>query len=115
MHDRLLTLTAFSIQIYEPFKFLPSRSLVDYYQIIKNPVSLNAVQKKVRGISTRGPATGISEYKSWDEMLHDMTFIWENAWTYNEDGSDISQLAHDLKVNTTFRFSFFLSLFCFGC
>lgn len=37
------------LEIYFPFVNLPSRTLTDYYRLIKEPVSLKGVQKKVRG------------------------------------------------------------------
>jgi hypothetical protein len=72
--------------------------LTDYYQIIKYPVSLKSVQKKVRGQVGRGPPTGVTEFQSWGSFEHEMNFIWDNAWEYNEDDSDISVTAGELKV-----------------
>jgi hypothetical protein len=46
----------------------------------------------------RNAPTGITLLKSWDALEEEMSHIWENAQTYNEDGSDIFNLADDLKV-----------------
>ena len=88
------------MQIFQPFVNLPSRSLKDYYQLIKQPTSLSGVQKKVRGVVGRNPPTGVSEYKSWSAFEDDVTLIWKNARIYNEDGSDIYNVSLDLEVCT---------------
>ncbi|PSN63400.1 Bromodomain-domain-containing protein [Corynespora cassiicola Philippines] len=85
------------LQIFQPFVNLPSRSLKDYYQLIKQPTSLSGVQKKVRGVVGRNPPTGVSEYKSWSAFEDDVTLIWKNARIYNEDGSDIYNVSLDLE------------------
>jgi hypothetical protein len=85
------------LQIFQPFLNLPTRALKDYYQVIKNPMSLSAVQKKVRGVIGRNPPTGFTELKSWSAFEQDMSLIWTNAQIYNEDGSDIYNLANELK------------------
>jgi hypothetical protein len=84
--------------MFMDFFNLPSRKLVDYYELIKNPMSLKGVQKRVRGVHGRNAPTGITDYKNWDQLEHDMSFIWNNAWEYNEDGSFISNMAQTLKV-----------------
>jgi hypothetical protein len=83
---------------FEPFKDLPPKSLKDYYQIIPNPTSIRQIQLLVRGKQPRGPSTGISPFKSWKSFEDDVSLIWKNAWHYNEDGSEISLLATELKV-----------------
>lgn len=86
------------LQIFSPFVQLPSRSLRDYYQLIKEPVSLSAVQKRVRGIIGRGPPTGITELKSWDAFANMTSLIWKNARDYNEDGSELYNVSIELEV-----------------
>jgi hypothetical protein len=78
--------------------------MVDYYQIIKNPVSLNQVKKRVNGIVGRTEHSGQSLYRSWDAFENEIDYIWQNARTYNEDGSDICNMAKLLEV----RFSVIL-------
>ncbi|KAI5366470.1 putative bromodomain-containing protein [Septoria linicola] len=85
------------LEIFTPFVFLPSRSLVDYYRYIKHPVSLKSVQKRVRGQHGRNAPTGISDFKTWDTFEQEVSFIWRNARDYNEDGSDMYALAGDLE------------------
>jgi hypothetical protein len=84
--------------IFEPFVSLPPKSLRDYYQVIPHPVSLKGLQKRVRGIHGRNGPTGISDFKSWRALEEEAEYIWNNAWHYNEDGSEISNLAKDLQV-----------------
>ena len=87
--------------IATPFINLPPRDLRDYYQVVKNPVSLKGIQKQVRGIKGREKPTGISFFKSWQMFEDEMGLIWGNARLYNEDGSEISALAWELEVCTS--------------
>ena len=81
------------------FLNLPSRSLQDYYRVIKRPVSLKSLYKTVQGIKGRDPATGSSLMKSWDSFENEVGYIWRNAREYNEDGSAIVELAEELRVS----------------
>jgi Bromodomain len=85
------------LQIFTPFIHLPSRSLSDYYQVIKHPVSLKSLHLRVRGRTGRQAATGISEFQSWDAFEKEAAYIWENAQRYNEDGSDMFNLAGEFR------------------
>ncbi|KAF2682770.1 hypothetical protein K458DRAFT_341608 [Lentithecium fluviatile CBS 122367] len=86
------------LQIFLPFHQLPSRSLKDYYALIKKPVSLFAVQKAVRGVIGRNAPTGHTELKSWDAFEQTTSLIWKNAREYNEDGSDLYNVSIELEV-----------------
>lgn len=86
------------LEIFTPFNNLPPRTLTDYYQIIRYPQSLKGIQKRVRGIHGRNPATGITDFQSWDAFEQEMRYIWRNAREYNEDGSEIFELAGELEV-----------------
>ena len=81
-----------------PFLNLPSRELRDYYQVIKHPVCLKSIQKLVRGIKGRDKPTGVSFFKSWAAFEEEMSYIWINARTYNQDGSEIFELASEFEV-----------------
>ena len=94
---------------FEPFVELPDRSLKDYYAVIPNPVSLVKLQKRIRGIQGRSAATGISDFKSWAAFEDDASFIWKNAYHYNEDGSDIFLLAKELEVGSHYHLEMLLS------
>ena len=84
--------------IFAPFIHLPPRTLVDYYKLIRHPVSLKSVQKLVRGIKGREPPTGSTFLKSWHAFEEEVSYIWKNARGYNEDGSDIFVLSEELEV-----------------
>jgi hypothetical protein len=94
----MLIINRSGLQIFLPFHQLPSRSLKDYYALIKDPVSLNAVQKKVRGVVGRNAPTGHTELKSWDAFEKMTSMIWKNAREYNEDGSDLYNVSLELEV-----------------
>jgi hypothetical protein len=95
---QLLTDHSGDLQIFLPFLNLPSRSLKDYYALIKDPMSLTAVQKKVRGVIGREAPTGQTLLKSWDAFEQAMSLVWKNARIYNEDGSDLYNLSIELEV-----------------
>ncbi|OLN82908.1 Chromatin structure-remodeling complex subunit rsc1-like protein 2 [Colletotrichum chlorophyti] len=82
---------------FEPFVNLPPRSLKDYYKAIKEPISLKKLQKAIKGIKGRSEATGVSEFKSWSAFEEKASLLWENAFYYNEEGSEIYDLAQELK------------------
>ena len=83
---------------FEPFVSLPPKTLKDYYQIITHPVSLRGIQKRIKGNHGRTGSTGVSDFKGWKAFEEEVEYIWQNAWQYNEDGSDIAMLAKELKV-----------------
>jgi hypothetical protein len=87
------------LQIFTPFVNLPSRSLLDYYQVIKRPVSLKSIAKRIRGIHGRTPATGLTDFHTWAAFEEEVSYIWKNARTYNEDGSEMFNLAADFEVS----------------
>lgn len=84
--------------ISTPFLNLPSRDLRDYYRLIKHPVCLKGVQKAVRGIKGREKPTGQTLLTSWQAFEAETKHIWKNAREYNEDGSEIFNLAGELEV-----------------
>lgn len=61
-------------------------------------MSLKKLQKKVKGIDGKNGTAGISDLKTWTAFEEEASYIWKNAWHYNEDGSEISNLAKDLQV-----------------
>ena len=75
---------------------------MDYYRVIKHPVSLKSLSKLVQGIKGRDPAPipPNTLFKSWDAFESEVSYIWRNAAEYNEDGSVIVELAEELRVCT---------------
>ena len=86
------------LEIYSPFGNLPTRKLEDYYKVIRHPVSLKSVAKRTRGQHGRAPPTNQTDFKTWDLFEDEVSFIWRNAKEYNEDGSDMYNLAIDFEV-----------------
>lgn len=83
---------------FEPFVNLPPRALKDYYRVIKEPISIKKLQKSVKGVKGRNEATGTSEFKNWAAFEESASLLWKNACFYNEEGSEIYELAQELKV-----------------
>lgn len=82
-----------------PFIGKPDRNLYrDYYEIIQHPVSLRSIQKKVRGTDSRKNSSKTTAYPTWQSFEEEVSYIWRNAREYNEDGSEISNLAGILEV-----------------
>lgn len=77
---------------------LPPRALKDYYKMIQEPLSLKKLQKIVKGVQGRNDATGVSEFKNWAQFAEKAKLLWDNAYYYNEEGSDIYELAQELEV-----------------
>ncbi|KAG8624165.1 hypothetical protein KVT40_009141 [Elsinoe batatas] len=93
------------LQIYQPFFNLPSRTYTDYYQLIKKPVCLKSIQKRARGQHGREAASGITDFKTWDAFEDEVSLIWKNAQEYNEDGSEMFNLADEFKEHFLSRLS----------
>lgn len=51
------------------------RDAPNYFNVIKHPMDLNSVMKKLKGF----------QYKSKDEFVSDLMLIWKNCLTYNTD------------------------------
>lgn len=67
--------------------------------MITEPLSLKKLQKLVKGIQGRGDVGGVSQFKSWAAFEEKAKLLWENAYYYNEEGSEIYELAQDLEVS----------------
>lgn len=81
---------------------LPDKSLKDYYQLIEDPMSLKKLWRAIKGMQGRGGATGVSHFKSWAALEEKASLLWNNAFYYNEEGSEIYELAAELKVSQIF-------------
>lgn len=57
--------------------------LFDYPQLIKKPMDLGLVKKKLKE----------NKYKSIHDAADDFRLIWKNCMAYNADGSDFYNLA----------------------
>ena len=61
--------------------------LTDYPLIIKQPMDLGTVKRKLNE----------GTYGDKEEFIRDVNLVWFNAQTYNQDGSDIYRDAEKLK------------------
>jgi len=62
--------------------------LPDYFDIIKKPMDLGTIQKKVDN----------GQYHAIDDFAADVHLTFDNAMQYNEDGSVVYDMAKELKV-----------------
>jgi hypothetical protein len=69
--------------------------LYDYPQIIKHPMDLGRIKKKIQ----------IKGYATLYEAAEDVRLVWSNCMTYNADGSDFYILAQNLSKKFEDRFS----------
>ncbi len=75
--------------VIDPFVKLPPKQLyADYYIIIKNPISMDVIKKKINK----------EEYQSLREFRDDIRTLCNNARTYNEDGSLLFSDANVIEV-----------------
>ncbi|CAK9303779.1 unnamed protein product [Gordionus sp. m RMFG-2023] len=71
----------------EAFKMLPSRNeYPDYYDIIKEPIDLTMIMEHINNV----------EYDSLTSLYKDLTLMVKNAKTYNEPGSWIYKVLHNI-------------------
>lgn len=75
--------------IIDPFiKLVPKAQYPDYYIIIKNPIAMDLIKKKINK----------EEYHGLKEFLDDIRLLCTNARIYNEDGSLLFKDANDIEV-----------------
>lgn len=66
----------------------PKRDYPEYYKVIKRPTAILEVRKGVE----RG------KIADWETLASEVSLIWTNAREFNEDGSEIYEMANDLEV-----------------
>ncbi|EPQ26711.1 uncharacterized protein PFL1_05690 [Pseudozyma flocculosa PF-1] len=85
--DRILTeLRNYSEHSAAFLSKVSKRDAPDYYDVIKQPMDLGTMQKKVKA----------GQYKSKKQFAHDLGLIWDNCLKYNTDPS------HPLRRNVHF-------------
>ncbi|KAL5615023.1 hypothetical protein BROUX41_005088 [Berkeleyomyces rouxiae] len=82
---------------YEAFINLPPRELKDYYQVISEPLSLRKLKKHVQGFQSKKVTTGVTPFRTWKAFEEKASLLWSNAYYYNEEGSEIYDIAKDLE------------------
>lgn len=73
--------------------------LTDYPILIKHPMDLGTVKKKIKN----------KEYTSFLQCGEDVKLIWNNCMTYNADGSDFYKLAQSLYKRWDTQYNKFLN------
>ncbi|RPB27176.1 Bromodomain-domain-containing protein, partial [Terfezia boudieri ATCC MYA-4762] len=77
--------------MFDDFRNLVSRKdYPEYYKIIKEPMSLNTIRKRILA----------HRYTGWSEFERDMELIIQNARTFNEEESFIVRAALELQVGS---------------
>ncbi|KAB5558326.1 SNF2-family ATP dependent chromatin remodeling factor like protein [Coniochaeta sp. 2T2.1] len=75
--------------IIGPFVKLPSkRDYGDYYVLIKNPISMKEIEKKMKK----------GEYRKLSDLRRDFQLLVNNCRTYNEDGSILYTDANTMEA-----------------
>ena len=75
--------------LIDPFlKPVPRNIYPDYYLVIKDPICMDQVEKKINK----------KEYQSLREYREDIRLLCGNARIYNDDGSQLYQDANDIEV-----------------
>jgi ATP-dependent helicase STH1/SNF2 len=74
--------------IIDPFIELPDKfDYPDYYQIIKNPICMNNIKRKINR----------KEYQNLRQFRQDVALLCNNCRTYNEDGSTLYKDANMIE------------------
>jgi hypothetical protein len=68
-------------------------NLVDYYGIIKHPMDLGTVKKKLMD----GAETSSQVYKNANQFVSDVRLVFYNCYAYNPGGTDIVLFAQELS------------------
>lgn len=75
--------------IIGPFiKLPPKKEWADYYVVIKNPISMNQIEKKIKK----------EDYNSLSDLRRDIELMCQNCRTFNDDGSLIHTDATTIEV-----------------
>lgn len=73
-----------SLGISTPFHDIIGEENRDYHEIIKKPMALNEVRRKLVS----------NEYSDFEQFTSDLDLIWDNARLYNGDDSIYSYMAN---------------------
>jgi ATP-dependent helicase STH1/SNF2 len=74
----------------EIFEKLPSKKMFpDYYHIIKRPISFNEIKKRIKN----------GDYADLSLFRADFKLMFDNARTYNEEGSIVYEDANAMDVS----------------
>jgi hypothetical protein len=93
-----------SLLFLEPFREpvdYQALGLIDYPQIIKTPMDLGTIQKKLES----------NQYPNILKAADDVRLVWNNCMTYNADGSDFHLLAQALSKKWNDKYTKFCTEF----
>lgn len=81
-------------RVAELFEELPDAiDYPDYYEEIQNPIALDGIKQKIDSES----------YKSLDDFVADFYLMFDNARTYNAEGSSVYADAEELNVGLIYE------------
>ena len=63
-------------------------NLPDYFDVVKTPMDLGSIKKRMEN----------NCYKSILDFAADVRLTFDNAVTYNGDGSDVCKVAREMKL-----------------
>lgn len=63
------------------------QAFFDYYDVIKNPMTMNQIKKRI----------GKDPKFTLEQFCLDMHLVWDNARTYNQEGSWVYDAAEDMQ------------------
>ena len=63
------------------------QAYIDYYHVIKNPMAMNQIKKRI----------GKDATYNLQQLRDDMHLLWDNARTYNQEGSWVYNAAEDMQ------------------
>eukprot|EP01052_Picozoa_sp_SAG31_P040712 SAG31_NODE_5966_length_2234_cov_6.011144_1_plen_107_part_00 len=88
----------------ELFDVLPDSGYYpDYYEIINQPISLKEIERKIKHAEKRRQNSSKACYASLDDggldqLVADLTLMFDNARTYNMPDSQVFNDADELEV-----------------
>ena len=93
-----LSLNGYRYNDFKPYIFLSddngdnweniSSNLPDYFDVVKTPMDLGSIKKRMEN----------NCYKSILDFAADVRLTFDNAVTYNGDGSDVCKVAREMKL-----------------
>ena len=69
-------------------KPVDKRMFFDYYDIVKKPMTMNAIKRRIG----KDPSFGLDQFRA------DMILVWDNARLYNQEGSWVHNAAEDMQA-----------------
>jgi chromatin structure-remodeling complex subunit RSC1/2 len=72
-----------------PFERMPDKTAIpEYFDAIKQPIAFDVIKKKLKR----------KKYNSVDQFMRDVDLLYDNAKSFNEDGSQIYEDAVEMQA-----------------